>query len=339
LTVVFFGTPAFAVPPLRALAADPRFAVTLVVTQPDRPAGRGRRLEAPPVKGAAEALGLPVYQTGALRTAAERAPLVASDADLFVVAAFGVIFGVKTLAIPRLGCVNVHASLLPAYRGASPIAAALLAGEGRTGVSLMVMARGLDTGPVFAAADLDIEPANTTASLTGRLSELGADLAVRAIPRYAVGELTPRPQGPGATLTRPLVKADGWLDWARPAEELERRVRAMWPWPRAWTTIAGEAGQAVLQVHAVRVSPLTGAEDPVPGTVLVDGGALAVATGAGGLVLETAQLPGGRPLPGSALRSGRHLKPGDVLGRVGAPPASVPLVTEVVDLGADREEA
>lgn len=331
LTVVFFGTPEFAVPPLRALAADPRFAVTLVVTQPDRPAGRGRRLESPAVKRAAAALGLPVHQTGALRTAAERTPLVASEADLFVVAAFGVIFGPKTLSIPHLGCVNVHASLLPAYRGASPVAAALLGGEGRTGVSLMVMARGLDTGPVVATADLGIAPTDTTASLTGRLSELGADLAVAAIPRYAAGELIPRPQGPEATLTRPLVKADGRLDWARPAEELERRVRAMWPWPRAWATLGGDEGHAVLQVHAAKVAPASTAADAVPGTVLAVGGKLAVATGDGRLVLETAQLPGGRPLAGNALLTGRRLGHGQVLGRAGAPPGLVPLVRPVLD--------
>ncbi len=321
LRVVFFGTPDFAVPTLERMAGDARFNVALAVTQPDRPAGRGRHIEASPVKRAAERLGVPVYQPMNLRHQAAREPLASVGADLFVVAAYGLIFGPKTLAIPRLACINVHASLLPRYRGASPIPAAILSGDTRTGVSLMVMEKGLDTGPVIATSETTIEPNDTTASLTERLALVGADLAVESIPRFAGDELEPRPQpAVGASVVRPLVKADGWLDWSRPALVLERQVRAMWPWPRAWTTV----GDAVLQIHTATTA--IEAAGTAPGSVLSSEQGLAVACGEGALRLSTVQAAGGRPMTGEALLVGRRVRPGDRLGIAGAPPPPPPLI-------------
>ena len=175
LRVVFFGTPEYAIPTLEMLVSDPRFDVRLVVTQPDRPAGRRHQLTAPPVKIAAEKFVLPVYQPDSLRSPANRELLIGVQADVFIVAAYGRIFGEKTLAIPRSGCINLHASLLPAYRGASPIAAAILNGEATTGVSLMKMELGLDTGPVYRSINTAISPDDTTDVLTARLALLGAD--------------------------------------------------------------------------------------------------------------------------------------------------------------------
>lgn len=323
IRVVFFGTPDYAVPALRALGSDSRFDVVLVVTQPDRPAGRGRALQPPAVKVEAERLGLTVYQPESLRKSEARTPLEAARADVFVVAAYGLIFGRKTLAIPRFGALNLHASLLPKYRGASPVAAAILHGDSETGVTLMAMDEGLDTGAIVATIRVLIEPKDTTATLTARLAEAGAQLAIDAIPRFVAGELRPVPQPTeGATLTRPLTKADGWLGWDRSASVLERQVRAMWPWPRAWTT--SQDGQ--LQVHRASVAE---GESGTPGEIRLQKDALMVACGAGWLRLDVVQPAGGKPMPGPAWAAGRRLQAGAVLGATGEPPAPPPLIVPV----------
>ncbi len=322
IRVVFFGTPEFAVPPLEALATDPAFQVVTAVTQPDRPSGRGRRMDSSAVKRSAEALQIPVYQPSTLRDAASRRRLEEMDADLFVVAAYGLIFGPKTLAIPRVACVNLHASLLPRYRGASPISAAILAGDDRTGVSLMVMEQGLDTGPVISAIGEEIRSDDTVTSLTSRLAARAAVLATEGLPPFARGEMSAVPQPSGATLTRPLAKSDGWLDWERPAEALERQVRAMWPWPRAWTTFGDDA----LQVHQATVVP--GTTEGVPGTVRVDRGMPAIVCGNELLRLDLVQFPGSRPVNGSDAVRGRRLRDGDILGG-SPPPPQPPLLVEV----------
>jgi methionyl-tRNA formyltransferase len=327
--VVFFGTPVFAEPALRRLASDDRYEVTLVVTQPDRPAGRGRTVQASTVKRAATELAIPVFQPETLRGVAVRERLAAEGADLFVVAAFGLIFGKKLLELPRFGSVNLHASILPKYRGASPIPAAILARDAATGVTLMVMEPSLDTGPIIAVRTCAIEPDDTTESLTARLAEVAASLVGDDLMRFVRGEIVPQPQAPGATVTRPLVKADGWLDWSEPARQLEARVRAMWPWPRAYTTIGGTAGRPLvtLQVHRAAVAdPLAGAAGQRPGTVVAMGRQVGVVTSDGVLELVTVQLPGGHPVPAESLLAGRKLAVGEVLGRFGAPEPPPPLI-------------
>ena len=322
MRIVFFGTPTFAVPTLERLASETWIEIALVVTQPDRPTGRGQRTARSAVGLAAERLSLPVYQPPSLRDATARQPLADARADVFVVAAFGLIFGPRTLALQPLGCLNVHASLLPRYRGASPIPAAILAGDDRTGVTLMRMEVGLDTGPILAADEEPVHADDTTETLTGRLAALGADLTTRSLPAYAAGEMAPTPQETaGATLTRPLSKSDGWLDWQRPAAELERRVRAMRPWPRAWTTV----GTTMLQVHRATVVP--GNPRSTPGNVVDARSFLTVACGRDALRLDVVQLAGGRPMPGSSLAAGRHVAVNDRLGANGAPPLQVPLIS------------
>ncbi|MGI9252426.1 MAG: methionyl-tRNA formyltransferase, partial [Thermomicrobiales bacterium] len=316
--VVYFGTPAFAEPTLRRLAADPAFEIVLVVSQPDRPAGRGQKLESPPVARAARELGLHLYQPASLRTAEARQPLVDARADLFVVAAFGLIFGKNTLAIPRLGCVNLHASLLPAYRGASPILTAIAEGESETGVTLMRMDAGLDTGDIISSIAAPVTTTDTTESLAAVLAAAGAELAASELPRFARGELRARPQPGGATITRMQTKDDGWIDWSRPATDLERHVRAMWPWPRAWTTL----GERVIQVHRAAVAEGGAA---LPGSVISRKGALIVQCGDGALALETVQSAGKGAMAGAAFAS--SVSADAVFGLTGNPGPQPPLVS------------
>ena len=294
IRIVYFGTPSYAVPALEALLADSRASLVLVVTQPDRPAGRGRKLTPPPIKAIGLDHGVQVYQPESLRTEVDREPIAAAKADLFVVAAFGKIFGPKLLALPRLGAVNLHASLLPDYRGASPISAAIFDGQNETGITLMRMDTGLDTGPILSQRPLAIHSESTTASLTPQLAQLGADLLIESLDGLIARSLAPVPQDDrAATLTRPLVKADGWIDWTMPAIEIERQIRAMWDWPRGWTTLRGDQ----VQIHRATVDP-TPAASP-PGTIDAWNGVPVVATGAGGLIVDVAQSAGSKPLPGS----------------------------------------
>lgn len=320
IRTVFFGTPAYAVPALEALTGDDRFDVTLVVTQPDRPAGRGHGMQPPAVKVAASAIGLPVYQPASLRSPDDRMPLLTQAADVFVVAAYGLIFGPKTLAIPTHGCVNLHASLLPKYRGASPVSAAILSGDAETGVSLMHMDIGMDTGDVIAEIQVPIDNDDTTGSLTTKLGDAAAMLASQEIPHWVAGEITGRPQpSDGASLVRPLSKADGWIDWTKPAAVIERHVRAMQPWPRAWTTT--EAG-SVLYVQTAR----TVGESARPGEVLPSSKRLIAGCGDGALELVSVQLAGTSVMPGASALNGRKVTPGELLGRTGQPHVPDPMI-------------
>lgn len=318
------GTPEFAVPALRALAASDAAGLRLVVTQPDRPAGRGRALAPPPVKVAATDLGLPVLQTPTLRDPDVRARIVGTEPALIVVAAFGMILGKWILDLPPRGCVNLHASILPAYRGANPISSAILQGDAETGVTLMHMDRGLDTGDILDIAREPILPADTTDVLTARLADLAASLLTDTLDALLAGTLAATPQPDGATLTRQLVKADGWIDWSHPAESIERRVRAMWPWPRTWTTLPDGT---TLQVHRASLAAAPG-HVPSPGTLLPEG---LVSCGDGSaLRLERIQLAGGKPVDGAAIANVAKLAPGTILGTVGAPsPIPPPLVVPV----------
>ena len=306
--IVFMGTPSFAVPILRALADHHQ--VVGVVTQPDRRAGRGRRLTVSPVKEAALALGLPLFQPPTLRTAEAAQRLAAWQPAVIVVAAFGQILRPPLLSLPPHGCLTVHASLLPRWRGASPVAAAILAGETVTGVSLMLMDEGMDTGPILARRSCPIAPDDTTGALTGRLAEMGAQLLIETLPRWLAGGIRPRPQDDDrATYCRLLKKEDGRLDWTRPAAYLERQVRACDPWPGAFTTWQGRR----LKVLRARARPEVPADGP-PGRVLDLSPGLGVSTGQGVLELIEVQLAGKKPLPAGTFARGQKGLLGSRLG-------------------------
>jgi methionyl-tRNA formyltransferase len=324
--IIYMGTPEFACPSLRMLASAESVEIPLVVTQPDRMAGRGRRLQAPPVKRVADELGLAVYQPPSLRSAEQRKPILDLEPDLIVVAAFGIILGKSILELPRVGCVNLHASLLPRYRGASPVSAAILNGDRETGVTLMKMEKGLDTGPMFDRSIVELSGHETTESLTTRLAASAADLLSSNLGALLSGNLSASGQPSGASLTRPLTKADGWIDWSQPAQAIERHVRAMWPWPRAWTTLPDESA---FQIHRATLN--NSPQSAMPGLLLTDGDGLRVCCGDGWLRLEAGQLPGGKPLTGVQLSSRRELSGKIILGTGDRPGNPGPLITILAD--------
>ncbi|MFQ5826928.1 MAG: methionyl-tRNA formyltransferase, partial [Dehalococcoidia bacterium] len=234
MRVVFMGTPEFAVPCLEGLLRHHQ--VVAVYTQPDRRAGRGRSLVISPVKRLALARGLPVRQPASLKPEGVAEELERLRPEVIVVAAYGQILPRRVLHIPPRGCLNVHPSLLPRHRGSSPVASAILDGDEFTGVSIMLLDEGLDTGPILAQTRLAIEPQDTTGSLTAKLSELGAQLLVETLALWLERKLESQPQGEeGATYSRPLTKEDGVIDWRLPAQELARRIRALQPWPGCYS--------------------------------------------------------------------------------------------------------
>jgi len=251
LRIVFMGTPEFAVPPLEHLIVN-QYQVVAVYAQPDRPAGRGRARVSPAVKRAALAWELPVVQPASLKEAGVVEQLTRSHPDVIVVAAFGQILPRPVLAIPRFGCINVHPSLLPRFRGASPVASAILAGDEFTGVSIILMDEGLDTGPILARAQIPISPQDTTGSLTTKLSLLGARLLQEVLSYWLRGQLTPRPQSEAeATYCTEITKEEGEIDWHLPAIDIWRRVRAFHPWPGCYTTWRGK------RLKIIEAVPLT----------------------------------------------------------------------------------
>ncbi len=284
--VIFMGTPEFAVPTL-AMLVEEGYELVAVVTQPDRPAGRGRELTPSPVKRYALAHGLPVLQPETLRPPETVAELAALRPDVIVVAAFGMILRPAVLAIPPKGCLNVHASLLPRHRGASPISAAILAGDPVTGVTIMLMDEGMDTGPILAQATTEIRPDDTAGTLGERLARQGADLLAATLPMWLAGEIHPQPQpAEGATVCRPLRKEQGQIEWMRPAVEIERMVRAYQPWPGAFTFWRGQ------RLKILRSRAVEGVAEP--GVVIPWGEGAAVGTGEGLLALDEVQLAGRR---------------------------------------------
>ncbi len=300
--IAFFGTPPFAVPALRACQVVGN--VVAVVTQPDRPRGRGQHVTPSAVKAEAEKADLSVLQPPRLKGTDFGDRLRAMQLDVAVVAAYGRILPVDVLSAPRLGCVNVHASLLPRWRGAAPIQWAIASGDTETGVCLMQMEAGLDTGPVLAVRRTPILPDDTSESLHLRLSELGGALVRDELPRFLAGALDPRPQPTdGVTIARLVEKEDGRLDWTRPAVELERRVRAFVPWPGAWCQL----GPALLKVWRAEVVPGAGP----PGTVLAAHGTLDVACGEGALGLLEVQPEGKRRMTAAEFLSGHPLRQGE----------------------------
>jgi methionyl-tRNA formyltransferase len=306
--LVFMGTAAFAVPSLRALAAS-RHEVVAVYTQPARPAGRGWRPRASPVQSAAEALAIPVRTPARLRDPADQAAFAALRADLAVVAAYGLILPRAILDAPRLGCINLHASLLPRWRGAAPIQRTLLAGDPATGVTIFQMEPSLDTGPIIASQSVPISEHSTAASLHDELAEVAAGMVVAVVDELAAGRARAVPQPEvGVTYAAKIEKAEGRLDWSRPATLLERQLRALNPWPGCWT----ELGDQTLRVLAGRALPGTG-NHRLPGEVLDE--RLTVACGEGRLELTLVQRPGGRPMAAEAFLRGYPVPVGTRLGR------------------------
>jgi len=297
--VVFMGSPEFAVPSLQALAAN--YPLVGVVTQPDKPAGRGRELKPPAVKSLALELNLPVMQPRRLREPQAMEQLQAWAPDLIVVTAFGQILRPAVLDLPRFGCINVHASLLPRWRGAAPINAAILHGDPQTGVTIMCMDPGVDTGPVLSQCAMPILSDDTALSLGQRLAEIGAELLVQTLPGYLAGNLQPRPQEEtGATYAPMMQKEDGALDFSRPAEALARQVRAFYPWPGAYTEWPG----GLLKVLCAHAAPATLVSNLAVGGRTVLDGLPAVRAGEGLLVLDEVQPAGKKPMPGSAFLQG-----------------------------------
>lgn len=302
MRVIFLGTPDYAAIPLRALAADPRCTIVGVVTQPDRPAGRGRSPEAPPVKRAALDLGVPVLQPPTLRDADVVAQLAAWQPDVGVVAAYGEILRRNVLELPALGYLNIHPSLLPRYRGPTPVHAAILNGDAETGVTVMRLDARMDSGPILAQARVALPPDARNGPLTAELFELGSRLLVGALAAYADGGLLPAPQDDAlASYCRMLQKSDGIIDWNAPAAQIERMTRAYDPWPGAQTTWQGQP----FKIIAARAEPGR-AGDAAPGALLLRPNSVAVATGEGVLELRTVQPAGKRPLPAAAWRNGLH---------------------------------
>ncbi len=307
MRVIFCGTAAFAVPSLHALAKQ--HDVALVVTQQDRPAGRGRKKQMSPVKYAALELDLAVTQPQSLRRRAVAAELAAAAADVIVVAAYGKILPRSVLDLPPLGCLNVHASLLPRHRGAAPVTAAVLAGDAITGVTIMQMDEGLDTGPILLQRSLPLTGEETTATLTTALSQLGADLLIPALGDWVARRVEPQAQDNSkATYAPQLKKEDGIVRWEQDAEAICRHVRAMQPWPGAVTFWDGR------QLKIIRARPTHSSAGEVPGRVVRHQSDLAVVAGSGLVVLEEVQIAGKRALPAADFLRGYSAIVGAVLG-------------------------
>jgi methionyl-tRNA formyltransferase len=309
LRVAFAGTPEFALPALRALARSSHHIVG-VLTQPDRPRGRGQRVASSPVKEAALSYGFPVAQPASLRAEADRAPLVDWRPDVLVVVAYGLILPAAVLQLPRLGCVNIHASLLPRWRGAAPIQRAILAGDRETGVTIMLMEAGLDTGPILLQRPVSIAPDETARSLHDRLAPLGAEALLEALHGLDAGTIASGAQpADGVTYASKIDKAEAVIDWRDDARAIERKVRAFDPWPVAETRLEGEQ----LRIHAARATDDEG-PDARAGTILstsTDG--IRVRCGSGTLVLTELQRPGRRPVAARELAGSMQLV-GQVLG-------------------------
>ncbi|PJI95648.1 methionyl-tRNA formyltransferase [Acidovorax sp. 69] len=320
MRVIFAGTPEFARVALERLVAA-GFTVPLVLTQPDRPAGRGMKLQASPVKQCAQAHGIPVAQPRSLRldgkypddAAAAREALLSAKADVMVVAAYGLILPQWVLDLPARGCLNIHASLLPRWRGAAPIHRAIEAGDAQTGVTIMQMDAGLDTGAMLLREPLAIGPDDTTAALHDRLATLGGRMIVEALELAACGGLQPVPQpAEGITYAHKIEKTESTIDWALPAAVIGQRIRAFDPFPGASTECGGE----VIKIWCYKISSNVDLPDERPGLISsVDDAGVVVACGAGtALRLTTLQRAGGKRLPAADFLRGFDLQPGMVLG-------------------------
>lgn len=302
MKLIFAGTPEFAASALQALI-DAGHDIALVLTQPDRPAGRGMKLKASPVKTLALAHGLPVSQPLTLKTAEAQAEIAAVGAEVMVVAAYGLILPKAVLEMPTRGCLNIHASLLPRWRGAAPIHRAIQAGDAATGITIMQMDAGLDTGPMLLSRAEAIHADDTTGSLHDRLAQLGADMIVEAL-RALPGGLTATPQpADGVTYAAKIGKTEASVDWNRPAAELERAIRAFNPFPGAVATLQ----QTPVKLWRARAIDAAG----TPGEVLLaEGAGVIVACGEGALCITELQKPGGKRLPAAEFLRGMPIAAG-----------------------------
>ena len=308
MRVVFMGTPEFAVPSLKALL-DAGYGVVGVFTQPDRPVGRGHKLAACPVKKLALERGVPVYQFERLRNEEGLACLRSLAPDIVVTAAFGQILSQALLDVPKMGTVNVHASLLPAYRGAAPINWCILNGETKTGVTTMLTDAGVDTGAMLLRRETDIGEVETAAELSVRLSQLGAELLIETLKGYIAGEIAPVKQDERLASRQPMLKKEmGLIDWTRSAKEIACQARGLDPWPSAYTDYLG----GTLKIY--RACPVEGEGDP--GTVLRSSAkeGLFVACGEGALEVLEMQAPGGKRMSARAYLAGKKIEPGTKFG-------------------------
>lgn len=303
MNIVFAGTPEFSVPALQVLL-DSRHSVVAVYTQPDRPSGRGRRTHESPVKRLALQAKIPVFQPTGLKAAEAQQALQVLRPDLMVVVAYGLILPPGVLRIPRLGCINLHASLLPRWRGAAPIQRAILAGDSETGVCLMQMEAGLDTGPLLACKGCDIEKTETGSQLHDKLSLLGAGLLAENLGALESGVLTPQPQDAAkATYAHKLVKAEARIDWSCTAVDIARKVRAFNAWPVA------ESRYLDQQLRIWEAQPLEGEAGAAPGAVISAGrDGIEVACGTGRLLLQKVQLPGARAVSAADFSNAHSLE-------------------------------
>ncbi|MGH2498081.1 MAG: methionyl-tRNA formyltransferase [Ktedonobacteraceae bacterium] len=323
LKIIYMGTPYFAVPALEALIASgapgvllPQgYEIVTVITRPDKPSGRGKEMVFSPVKQAALAHNIPIWQPGSLKRAENSEALATYAADLYVVAAFGQILPQPVLDLPRYGTLNIHASLLPRYRGVSPISEAILRGDRETGVTIMLIDAGIDTGPILLQRAIPIAEDDTTGSLTGKLATLGASALLEALPLWIAGDLPPQPQhDQEASYTHMLRKEDGEIAWQHPAATLAREARAYSPWPGFYTTWRGK----MLKIVECHVLAGESPQDVLAGTVMLrkqNGETLLqVATGEGVLVIERLQLEGKKAMNASEFLRGYANIVGDVLG-------------------------
>lgn len=303
MRVIFMGTPDFSVPVLEALHA--RHEIVAVYCQPPRPAGRGKQERPSPVQARAEALGVPVHHPASLKTPQAQAAFSAHDADVAVVVAYGLILPQEVLDAPRHGCLNIHASLLPRWRGAAPIQRAIMAGDSETGVCIMQMEAGLDTGPVLLREATPIAADDTAASLHDRLSSMGARLIVQALESLPSLVAQPQPEQ-GISYAAKIDKAEARIDWTRPAAEVARQIRGLSPFPGAWC----EGPEGRLKLLQAQVVAGNGAAGQV---LAAPPGGLVVACGAGAIEISLAQREGKRPMASEALLRGLALPPGAVL--------------------------
>lgn len=323
MKVIFAGTPDFARVALQALL-DAGFSVPLVLTQPDRPAGRGMKLQASPVKQLAQAHGIALAQPRSLRldgkyaeeAAGAQAAIMAAQGDVMVVAAYGLILPQWVLDAPRWGCLNIHASLLPRWRGAAPIHRAIESGDAQTGITIMQMDAGLDTGPMLLKQAIELMPDETAASLHDRLATLGASLIQQALADFECGRLVAQPQpAHGITYARKIEKSEGLIDWRQTAEQIERRVRAFDPFPGASTTMPGPASEGLLKIWRCEIDSGEVPIDARCGQILrVSAEECVVATAKGAVRLLQVQRPGGKRMGVRDFLRGGSLALGQVLG-------------------------